>query len=183
MKTNTIAALTMLVLIVAFNRGFSQAVPNDSTKIPKSYWGSLGVGQSSLGAFAGKLDANAEFANRLLVTASFQGETNSILGGTQLASYNLLLGKIFKQRISMFTLSAGIGLVNVTTKSFNLFSTEPSVSTSQTGIGLPIVIQGYLVAGQTVGFGVSGYLNLNTVKTTAGITFSLAIGHLATHKN
>jgi len=182
MKRKIMIAVIMLVLTVAFDKGFSQGMQSDTAKMPNGYWGSLGLGETSLGFFTGRADANAELSDGYLIAGSAQVESSSVFGGTEVDSYDILFGKIFKQGISMFTLSAGLGLVNVTTKSSTLFSTAPQVTTSQTGIGLPIVIQGYLVAGQTFGFGVSGFLNLNTVKTTAGVMFSLAIGRLATHK-
>jgi len=151
--------------------------------IPRCYWGSFGFGPSSLGAFSGSFNANAELANRVLVTAGVQGETKAFLSNSaEVDSYNILVGKIFKKKFSLLSVSVGLSLVDVVnTTGYDLFSSQPPVKTDQYTIGIPILIQGYLVAFQTVSLGFNGYINLNTINTTAGIMVSVAIGRMATH--
>jgi len=181
MKVKIIAPLSMLLLAMAFNKGFSQAVPNDSTKISKSYWGSVGIGASSSG-FSASFIANAELLNRWLISANVQGEGPLFGDGNEVTTFNVLAGKVFKQKFCFLTLSAGLGYISVTnvSNSFNFFS--PAVTTQRSTIGLPIVVQGYLVAFQTLGIGLSGYVNLNTIQSTAGINICIALGRLSTHK-
>jgi len=153
---------------------------DDQVIIPRCCWGSLGAGGNTAGDGAFSVNVNEEFAQKLLVTESLQLETNGFLASTSVVNYSVLAGKIFKRKFSMFTLSAGLSYVTMTV-SPGLFSDTPAIH--QSTVGIPVLIQAYLVALQTFGLGINAYANLNSVKTTAGITLSIAIGALATHES
>jgi len=181
MKLKISTILIVLVLTVAFNKCFSQAGVNDTTKIRKCYWGSVGIGGSTSG-FSASINANAELSNRWIIAANVQGEGPLFGNGNQVAEVNVFAGKILKQKFSFFTLSAGLGYVSIAnvTNSFNFNS--PSVTTYRSTMGVAVSIQGFLVGFQTLGIGLSGYVNLNTIQSTAGINICVALGRLSTHK-
>jgi len=173
------ALLKDSVYVKAFRMAGYRKAFGDGIIIPRSYWGSLGIGTGSLGSFTFSVNANQEFSYRLLITACAQAETNAFFGSTTIASYGVLAGEVFKQKFSLFTVSAGLSIVNVGTSS-GFFNSVPV--TSQTTIGIPILIQGYLVGLQTVGLGLNAYANLNSIRSTLGLTLNLALGRMATHK-
>jgi hypothetical protein len=158
----------------------------DSTGIRKSYWIAGRVGLSTLGSVSGMLVANAEIKNHILISASTTGETNGILDfsathSVDVSSFNMLAGKIYKQRHSLISFSAGLGLVKIDTH-----DSEPGIfgkvypESSETTIGIPLLIQAYAIGFQTIGVGLNLYGNLNTKQSTAGIQVCLALGRIAT---
>jgi hypothetical protein len=183
---NVYAAI--LLFAITFTRSFAQSASRDSTKTPKSYWATFGLGYSSLGSIAAHLDGNAEIWNKCVITANLQTEVSDFFGkaGTtnfQVTTYNLLAGKIFKQKLTFITVSAGLGLVDVNT--YNGYDKGILVfvktdSKNQFIGGVPIIIQWYGVINEVVGFGINGYVNLNTVRTTAGFTINIALGRITT---
>jgi hypothetical protein len=179
---------TILLLAVTSTRSFAQESRRDSAKTPKSYWATFGLGYSSLGALAFHLDANAEAWNKCVITANLQTEVSDLFGKAasnnfQVNTYNLLAGKIFKQKVTFITVSAGLGIVDVITyngydKGF--FDFVKTSQNSQFTVGVPIIVQWYGVVTEVVGFGINGYVNLNTVRTTAGFTINIALGRMTT---
>jgi len=170
------------VYVKAFRIAAYEKAVDDNSNIQKCYWVAAGFGQSSLGFFSIGANVNGELPRRQLITASVIGDTQSFLGGSDETNIGLLYGHIFKQGSFFFTVSAGISYVYFETIDVYLFSTMPSTKTSQSGVGVPILVQGYFVAGQVVGFGINAYVNINSIQTTAGLTFTLALGRLSTHE-
>ena len=121
-------------------------------------------------------NANFEFYRQLIVSPDIH-LASSWFGGTSEESYSILLGKIFKQKYSFIVVSTGLA--------FDQSQSNDNSSlgnTSGSGIGIPFLIQAYVVIGQAVGLGIGAYADLSTNKSTAGITLSLAIGKLSTHE-
>jgi len=164
------------------------AQQSDNTKIPNAYWASFGAGASSLGALSGMYSVNVQIPHNWLVTvdldggANRSGKTYDTNYSQSVISFNILAGKMARQKFSLFTLSAGLGLVDVHTGlgSYGL-QDAPYINKDQYTLGIPIVIQGYLVGLQAFGIGFSGNINLNTIKPTAGINLSFALGRMQTH--
>ena len=196
--------LIIFALLLTFSNCFGQfAKPDTIKQNPKSYWGTFGFGASTIDyAFTAAL--NAELSGNYVVSASAQAEFNrfeiNILGPasgdfTYVYNYDLLFGKIFKQRISFFTISAGLGVINYTSYTDSVYvisqgsglfnSTYGAVTINQRNryaLNIPILLQGYLVIAKPVAIGFSGYVNLNRVHTTAGITLNIALGRMTTRK-
>jgi hypothetical protein len=188
MKTKIIIICSFLIV------GAATCYAQDTTKttyhVPKAYWGNLGFGASSLGAFSGALYLNAQITNKLLITAGGQAETNDSnfidfgpARQTNLGTANILIGSITKGQYALFTFSAGVSYVDLNTKNLTgFFSSTPSSSTDQYSVGVPLLVQGYWVIGQCLGFGGSLYANINTLQSTVGFTVNLAFGRMQTHK-
>ncbi len=196
--------LIIFAFVLTFSNSFGQFAKPDSTKQAlKSYWATLGFGASTIGyAFTAAL--NAELPGSYVVSAYAQAEFNrfaiNVLGPpsgdfTYVYNYDLLCGKIFKQRISFFTISAGLGVINYTsyTDSIYVISQGSGLFNSTYGavrinprdryaLNIPILLQGYLVIAKPVAIGISGYVNLNSIHTTAGITLNIALGRMTTRK-
>jgi hypothetical protein len=170
------------VYVKAFRLAAYEKAIDDNSNIQKCYWVAAGFGPSSLGFLSLGANINGELPGRQLITANIIGDTQSLLGGSEETNFGLLYGHIFKQGSFFFTVSAGISAVYFETADVYLFSTMSSTKTSQSGVGVPILIQGYFVAGQVVGFGVNAYVNINSIQTTAGLTLTLALGRLSTHE-
>jgi hypothetical protein len=129
------------------------------------------------------LGANAEIKNNILISANLIGETNQTFMSrprhiVDLTSFNALAGKIYKQRNSLISFSAGLGLVRVDRNDLDLFSKKTEIS--ETTVGIPLSIQAYAIGFQTIGVGLNLYGNLNTKQSTAGIHLSVALGRIAT---
>ena len=138
---------------------------------------------SALGSVSAMLGANAEVKNRLVVSLNWTGETSSVLDFTakhvvDVNSFNILAGKIYKQRNSLMSFSAGLGLARVHT----FDSRNGAASYTETTVGLPLSIQAYAIGFQAVGAGLNLYANLNTKQSTAGIHVSLALGRISTRQ-
>ena len=147
------------------------------------------MGQSSVGGLSGTLNINAQIPNNWLLTLGL--DVGGDRFGTQysdnnisktVGSYNVLIGKIARQKYSIVSVSAGLGLVEIETGAGSYYTQTPFTNTRQYTVGIPIVFQTYLVGLQAVGLGISGNINLNTVKTTAGINLCFALGRMQTHK-
>ncbi|MDB5123392.1 MAG: hypothetical protein JWP94_1521 [Mucilaginibacter sp.] len=184
----TLITFTALVLS-SFAAAFGQAGHRDSTDIRRSLWGASGLGGSSLGALSFMANGNAEIQHHWLLSVSAQAESSTFFNltakpTTGVNTYGVLAGKIIKPRFAFFTISAGAALVNVYTHTNpGLFGTGPQTRTSRYTIGFPILLQGYGVLFRALGVGLSGYVNINSVKTTSGIHMSMAVGRLTTRKN
>ncbi len=194
MKIRIIIYICIPMLAFIFTTASAQVSTKDSTnkdaaQIPRCYWAGFGLGASTLGALAGNVNVNAEISNQWIITANAEIEANRFLNfssspNVQVTTYNVLAGKIYKGKISFFTLSAGIGLVDVYTyNNPGLFSDAPVHKSDQYTVGVPLLIQWYVIRFQAVGIGLSGYANLNTIQTTAGFNISVVFGRIATHKN
>lgn len=167
MKIKTIVLLTLITFI--YKTGFSQASHPDSNKVPHAYWVGGGIGGSTEGIEL-MANANAELGHHWLITGTAQLESYVVGGGLTVISYNLLGGKIYKQKASLFSFSAGLGAVS--------FDDHPSKVT----VGVPVLLQTYWVIGQTFGFGLNATANLNSIQPTAGLSLNIALGRIATHK-
>ena len=167
------------VYVKAFRQAAYERALDDNAKIAKCSWVALGYGSNTgsynhVGNINLFLNGNLEISNNLLLTADLIADPGPY-GNVDL-NYAFLFGNIFKQKVSFLTASIGFELVNEITNSF-LFA-----RVTNTGIGIPILIQGYVVAAQSVGLGINVYANINTVKSSAGISISLAFGRLSTHE-
>jgi hypothetical protein len=188
MKIKIITSVCIAMLVCAFTKGLAQVSTKDTSKIPRCYWMALGLGASSLGSLSGTINANAEISNRWLLTANVGIEQNTFLNlssspNVQVTTFNILAGKIYKKKISFIALSAGLALVNVYTyNNAGLFGEAPVHKLNQYTVGVPLLIQGHVIRAQAVGIGLSGYVNLNTIQTTAGLNICLVFGRIATHK-
>ena len=178
-----------LLFIIAFSllgyQGISQNLTNDNSDYVKCYWGDVGLGGSSLGSISAALGFHFEINRHVLITANIMGEANSFIDFSSkpkidVNTFNLLVGKISKQKSSIITYSAGLGLINYYKKTYpgGFLSPLPAVTTKKYSIGIPLLISGYLIGFRTVGFGLSVYANLNTINTTAGLTLNFGIGRM-----
>ncbi len=167
------------VYVKAFRQAAYERALDDNDKIEKCSWFAFGFGPStgpsndSSDVF---LNGNLELYGKSLVTADIR--INPAIFGTDVENYSILLGKITKQKFSFFTASAGISFVSSHTT--YLFSSRNN--SNEAGIGIPILLQGYVVAAQAVGLGINVYANINTIGSSAGISFCLAFGRLSTHE-
>jgi hypothetical protein len=171
------------VYVKAFRLAAYERAMDDNAIIQRCIWGAFGpgIGTAASNDINFTINGSIELPKRQLFSADLR-VASGVLGGTATTAFSLLYGGIFKQQYSFFTVSAGFSVVNVATNNFNLFSTEQAVNTSNFGIGVPIILQGYFVVGQHVGFGISAYVNLNSAQTIAGVNLSFAFGRLTTHE-
>jgi hypothetical protein len=192
----------ILLLVVTRGKSFAQHATADSVKLPKSYWATLGVGGSSLGSLTGAATANAEVWNKTMVTIGSQAEVNNLkLVGPPPGNYisltnqNLLFGKVFKQKLTFIAASIGVGVINVVSYTdstyfvshnqngfldLSNYNTVKTHQKNQKAINIPILVQGYILVAEPVGFGFNAYLNLNKLRTTAGVTINIALGRMTT---
>lgn len=155
--------------------------------VPNSYWLDLGAGKSSSGFATVVWDANAQVSANWFITGRLQGELNNISSvgfshGTGIYAYDLLAGRMLNQKFGLLILSAGLGLVHIISNVGAPRSGFNNLTTNIQTAGVPILIQSYLVSMHTFGLGLSGYVNLNTVRCTAGVTLNLAIGQFQSGK-
>jgi 3-deoxy-D-arabino-heptulosonate 7-phosphate (DAHP) synthase len=162
-----------------------QSISTDSITIPRSYWVSGGVGLSTLGSASAGLVANAEIKNRILISAGWIGETSekildfSTNHSVNVSSFNALAGKIYKQRNSLISFSAGLGLVRLETRDTGGARVS---SVTETTIGIPLLVQAHAIGFQAIGVGLNLYGNLNMKQSTTGIHLSIALGRIATRQ-
>jgi len=181
MKMLIIAACFLLLFTFPFTKSFAQGPYRYHADTPDRYWLDLGVGKSSSGYSSVVWDANIQISDTWFVTGRLEGEPKDISSfgfnpGVGIYSYDILAGKILNRKSGFFTISAGLGIVQVVSKAGN--DNNNSKTNSYT-LGLPILVQRYFTLAPPVGFGIGGYINLNTIRPTAGITLNLAIGHFA----
>jgi hypothetical protein len=178
-----ITACFLMMLTFSFTKSFGQGTYQYQTNIPVSYWLDLGAGKSSSGFSSVVWDVNAKISDSWFITGRLQGELNSFSSfgfkrGAGIYAYDLLAGRLLNQKFWFIIVSAGFGLVDVVSSATTYNGVyNNSITTIQT-VGVPILIQSYLASLQTVDFGICGYINLNTVRCTAGITLNLAIGRI-----
>jgi hypothetical protein len=179
--------ITTFICVGMLSAAFGQVKSADSTQVPKSYFAAGGIGLSSLGSFSAMLVANAEIKNRILLSANWIGETNvRILDSraghdVDVNSFNLLAGKIYKQRHSLISFSTGLGLVKVDERDVGggVFGKVNPVG-RETTVGIPVLVQAYAIGFQAIGVGLNLYGNLNTKQSTAGFQLSVALGRIST---
>jgi len=180
-----ITACFLMMFAFSFIKSSGQEVYR--ANIPNSYWLDLGAGISSSGYGTVVWDANVEVSQNWFITGRLQGELNNFSSfgfnrGAGLYAYDLLMGKMLNQRFGPLILSAGVGLVDIVSPGGGPGSGYNNSTTNIQTVGVPILIQSYLVSLHTFGLGVSGYINLNTVRCTAGVTVNLAIGQIEAYK-
>lgn len=168
-----------------FKKAHGQAAKADSITARRNYWGSIGFGPSSLG-FAGlNLDVNAQISKHWVVSAEFQGELQSFRlsndPSAELNTFNVFAGNIFKQRSSFITVSAGLGLADYYSSSSSDVFAPAATFHDQYAINVPITAQIYFVPVTPFAVSIGAYVNLNKLKTTAGITGKFAFGRMSTH--
>jgi hypothetical protein len=169
------------VYVKAFRKAAYETALDDNPKIEKCIWLAFGFGGNfgsndnggGINLFA---NANFEFYRQLIVSPDIH-VASSLFGGTSEESYSILFGKIFKQEYSFIMVSTGLAFDQ---SQSNDNSSLGNISGS--GIGIPFLIQVYVVMGQAVGLGIGAYADLSTNKSTAGITIGLAFGKLTTHE-
>lgn len=181
--------LTLVLFTVTFTTVNAQT---DTTKIPHAWWLNAGFGLGTLRSLSANIGVQAELPKHWLISATFQTEFNhfgeKILGGAvhdvTINTSNVLIGRIHKQTYSLWSVSTGLSLVNMDIHdSYGVFPGAPaSTQNNRYTIGIPIVVQGYVVGGQFAGIGLSGYVSLNTLQTTAGVQLQVALGRMQTHK-
>ena len=179
--------IATLISIGFVSAAYAQVNTIDSLRVPKSYWVVAGGGLSTLGSVSATLIANAEIQNNILLSGSWIGETNvRILDSrashnVDVSSYNALAGKVYKQRHSLISFSAGLGLVRV--KSWDsgggVFG-KVSPAVTETTVGIPLLIQAHAIGFQAVGVGLNIYGNLNMKQSTAGVHLNIALGRMTT---
>ncbi|MBW4889799.1 hypothetical protein KXQ82_08730 [Mucilaginibacter sp. HMF5004] len=159
---------------------------NDSLRTPSSLWLSFGVGSNSITDAWGRFDMNVEIAHRWLLTGNVAGSIaeHIINVPTHVARHgtaDLLFGRLYKKGQCLFSASAGLGLTH-----FNSYDTDGTGSYLnqhiQNTIGIPVLVQGYLVGFNTLGVGIGGYANFNTVRNEVGLSLSFAFGKMVTVK-
>lgn len=173
----------IILLLTCLNSICKAQSLKDESLTPRSFWGSIGLGRSSLGSIAVSIDGNVELKKSILFTAIAQGESNSFLDfstreSKDVSTFDLLLGKIYKQKSTLITMSSGLGLIMVNTRTSSGGILYPSTNKKQSTIGIPLLFRAYGVAFRTVGIGIGFYSILNTIKTTAGVTFNVSIGRI-----
>jgi len=186
LKTAIAIFLPVVSALAGCTMAFGQTTRVDSINLKRNYWGSIGAGPTTLGAVGLNADVNAEISDHWFISTEGQVETQTFLNlfgsNVGVATLNVLAGKIFKQRVTFITVSAGLGLVDVNTyNSGGLFSNTPPTSQTQYAFNVPIEVQVYFVPVTPFAVGVGAYLNLNAINTTAGITVRLAFGRMSTH--
>jgi hypothetical protein len=175
-------------MLSIFNDASAQITPTDSIKLRRSFWIELGIGGSSLGSGAIAGSTHVEFKNHLLMSFSAQAEVNRSLNFSsyptkQVSTYNLLAGRIVNQHFGVLAISGGLGFVNYHTSTSNdLFSSAATIEKDNNSVNFPILVQENFELGRVIDLGISGYANLNTVQTTAGISVNLIFGRLVTLK-
>ncbi len=185
-------ALTILLIVFTSAMASAQTTTIDTAKIPHAYWINLGFGAGTLGSLSGNLAVQAEVPKHLLITSSYQAETNhfalkSVGGGghdVNIFTGNLLIGKVYKQPFSLYALSVGLSYIDMDIDDYygTFLGAPPSTHSRRNTIGIPITIQGYIVGGQFAGIGINTYLNINILQTTAGVQLHAALGRIQTHK-
>jgi hypothetical protein len=183
MKMSIIAACFLMMLTFSFTKSFGQNPYHYPANIPDSYWLDLGAGKSSSGFSSIVWDANAQISDSWFITGRLQGELNSFSSfgfkrGAGIYAYDLLAGRMLNQKFGFLILSTGFGLVDVVSSAPAHAGVYNNSTTTIQTVGVPILIQSYLASLQTFDFGISGYINLNTIRCTAGITLNLAIGQI-----
>jgi hypothetical protein len=186
LKTFTLTIVLLVATVTTVN------AQTDTTKIPHAWWVNMGFGKGTLGSLSANVALQAEVPKHWLISASFQAEPNHVgtknLGGAahdvDINSGNLLFGKIYKQTYSFWSVSAGLSFVNMDINdSYGIFPGAPaSTQNNRYTVGIPIVVQGYIVGLQCAGIGLNAYVNLNTLQTTAGFQVQVALGRMQTHK-
>ena len=198
MKTVFFCIITLVLFLVRTNC-YSQRLRADTIKQPKSYWAAFNAGGGTLG-YESAFTLNAEIKKNYFLAGSVQAETNRIdlelFGPEQgrfvnVYNFNLQFGKVFKQQISFLTVSSGLGLVryDAFTNTFisspyqtSYFGGENKVTVADRinrySLNVPVLLQGYVVIASPIAIGINAYVNLNTVRTTAGISFIIALGRM-----
>lgn len=181
-----ITTLFLLLLVSFFStRSLAQALTKDSTGFRPSIWGSVGLGTSSLGFISGLASVNVEAAGHFILSANATEESNSLIfSNVNVTTVNVLAGTIFKEKYFLLALSAGLGYANVynVDPSSEFVYGKPVTGANRNTVNIPVMAQGYAVLAPGFGLGLGGYLNLNSIKTTAGVTVSIAFGRLGTRK-
>lgn len=191
MKIAVIIFLPAVILLANFTTAYSQTVKPDSITARRNYWASISLGASSLGQLSAGLDVNAELANHWAIAANIKGESNRFLDiyqetpNVDVTTYNILGGKIFKQRSSFLTVSAGLGLADVYTYTYLLpngsYAKDITSQQDRYALNIPIEVQMYFVPVTPFAVSIGAYVNINNVKTTAGISGKFSFGRMSTH--
>jgi hypothetical protein len=166
MKIKILAFFVIIILACNFKTARAQVVKPDSIQqVPHAYWLAGGLGGSSRGIEL-MSNANAELGHKWLVTGTAQIESAAFGSGEDVEQFNVLGGKIFKEKASLFSVSAGLGIVYI----------------NKATVGIPVLFQVYLVGGQFIGIGLNACANLNPTEPTAGFSINIALGRMATRR-
>lgn len=155
----------------------------------RHYWADIEVGRSTLGSLALGADLHGEGPRHWLLTAGVHDESSTFLfdghSGQQyeLLTYQALAGKIVKGHACLLTVSAGLALLRTHSYVDKSLFTPITNDQRQATVGVPVQVQGYLVALQKLGLGFTATLNLNSVQTSASLGLALAVGRLPTRRS
>jgi hypothetical protein len=179
--------LTIILFAATITASTAQTSP-DNSNIPHAWWGAIGIGASSLGAISGEYSINVQIPNNWLISAYIEGGTNKLGKFSDsntyqdVVNFSLLAGKIARQKYTLLSVSAGLGLVDVRTGTGSYSLGTPYTNKDQYTVGVPIILQTYLVGLQACGIGLNANFNINTIKPTANINLCFALGRMQTHK-
>ena len=160
----------------------AQRARPDSLSTAKSFWGTFGLGGSSVGLL-GMLTANAEIGHQYVFSAVAETEVNHFwtteTDNLDVTRHNVMLGKIFRQQYTFLTVSAGVGTVNFTT--YDRLNDNSLKNTSDRyAFEVPVMVQYYLVMTKNVSFGIQGFVDFNRIRTTEGFSLDFAFGRMRT---
>jgi hypothetical protein len=187
LKIPTIVFFSAAMLFGNFTAALGQAAKADSITARRNYWGSIGLGPTTLGEGMITADVGAEMSNHWVISAEAKGETSLLLRSSpppsyiDVTTYNILTGKIFKQSSSFITVLAGAGLANVDKNNNPDYSPGPASRQNRYTLNVPVEVQMYFVPATGFAVSIGAYVNLNNIKTTAGISGKLAFGRMSTH--
>lgn len=178
-------SLSILALLISLTISVKAHPSPDTPNRPRYYWftGGLGIGTQRSIVVIGAL--NAEVTHNMILTADAGFHTNDFpfKEGTRLAiaSYNLMAGRMFTTSRLLFNVSAGIGYSRGYIAYYswsNLSASTLSSKKTKGSVNFPIAFQGYFTPLRFLGIGLGGFINLNSIKTTGGVTLSYALGRV-----
>ena len=161
-----------LCSIVVFLFIFTNSTCAQSNK-QRFYWLNFGFGGGSVGEEGASVNLNAacQFNKNLL---SMRIISCGELFGTNLNDYSLLYGRVLTSSTVLVSFGGGLGIVDGSI-SHGLFSAKEKIEMT---IGLPIEAQLFYRPLRILGFGLYGFVNINSKKSFQGCTLSLQIGKL-----
>jgi hypothetical protein len=170
------AIITALILnLVCNTAGYAETNPPESSM--PFYWANMGVGKSLYDLTLG-VSASMQFS-QIIVGGRFTYSTDlywepDIFGFDptpdpptyEIYDLGILIGYSTKkpQSFGFASIAAGVGMMGG-----DLY---------ETAFGVPIEAQLFITPSSTFGFGIYGYLNLNSEKTFSGVLFCIQLGDL-----
>lgn len=137
------------------------------------FWLNNGLGGSTSG-FSMVAGFNFQTKRNLI---SLRGVHAGDLLDDQIWDVGLLYGVSSLAESYHASLSAGLGIVGGTRQSGGIFSSEPDENIPVT-VGFPVQVQLFWRPHPVVGFGITGFANMNEEQSFAGIAAGLQIGKL-----